>query len=380
MWIVGAGFSRSLGGPLMFDLLSLAARQQILAAYPEHIDREEADLIFWLFHCGAGFPEGPIDSELPIRGERRWQDAEQFLEILDNAQTDPAKEAVVQDVFAAIKNGVTASPDVRNRHAGVFDRSTLPAMGELAAMAKRMVAASCCTFLQGVDRNNASSKERWQPYLQWLRRLGSNDSILTFNYDRVVELLKPEVGNVIRGAHVCKPDARDDDDEARAANRPLLYKLHGSVDWSYDGNQVRCRSEWKPTMLNSDYDLAIATPGDSKMQMAGEVFKKLWSRAAQRLHEADEVFLIGFRFPQSDAFPRNRLLAPLRDNDKQSLNVHVVLGPDQNADLHRVLALLSWTVGARSTFDEPSALYQRKLIAHRMWAEDFLTVWAASQS
>lgn len=370
----------------MFDLLSLAARQRILAAYPEHIAKEDADLIFWLFHCGAGFPEGPIDSELPIRGERRWQDAEQFLEILDNAQTDPAKESVVQDVFAAIKNGATAaSPNVRKRYAGAFDRSTPPTMGELTAMAKRMVAASCCTFLQGIDSKNARSKERWQPYLQWLRRLGSNDSILTFNYDRVIELLEPIVGNTPRKVHVCEAqdtlDARDDEDEAHAANLPLLYKLHGSVDWSDEAGKVRCGSDWTPTMLKSDRNLAIATPGDSKMKMAGGVFKKLWSRAAQVLRAADEVFIIGFRFPQSDAFPRDRLLAPLRKNNNQSLSVHVVLGPEQNADLRRVLALLSWTVGARSTFDDRSEESdRRKLIAHSMWAEDFLSVWAASQS
>lgn len=361
---------------------SLAARQQILAAYSKYIDRKEADLIFWLFHCGAGFPEGPIDSELPIRGERRWQDAEQFLEILDNAQVDKAKESVVQDVFAAIKNGATAaSPHVRNKYTGVFDRSTLPTMDQLTVMAKRMVAASCCTFLQGVDRDNARSKERWQPYLQWLRCLGSNDSILTFNYDRVIELLKPEVGNELRGVHVCGiQDARDREEQARAAGLPFLYKLHGSVDWSYDGDQVRYPSDWTPAMLKSDCNLAISTPGDSKMQMAGGAFKRLWDRAAYALREADEVFIIGFRFPQSDAFPRDKLLASLRENKKYSLNVHVVLGPDQNADLRRVLALLSWTVSARPTFDEQSALDWRKLIAHSLWAEDFLTVWAASPS
>src|SRR5690349_15185217 len=97
VWILGAGFSRALGGPLMNDLLSVAAWRQVLALYQTQIGREDADLVFWLFHYGWRFQEGSPDPDISGAGERRWQDAEQFLETLDRASAgnDPYAVAAV---------------------------------------------------------------------------------------------------------------------------------------------------------------------------------------------------------------------------------------------------------------------------------------------
>ena len=389
VWVLGAGFSRSLRGPLMSDLLSLATRWQIRATYAKHISLEETDLVFWLFQFGMGFPDGPLDPDYSPRGERRWQDAEQFLEILDNARFDPAGAELVRAVFMALKSSVPLQSIemMRSRYPLVFDKD-LPALNELAAMVRRTIAASCCTFLEGVTCDSARKKERWRPYQQWLGSLRQHDSILTFNYDRVVELLSPTVrygaaGSSHWGVHVLglqnTVQERDRKDMAKAKLLPTLYKLHGSVNWRIVSGQVD-PADWAPTLLERGTDLAIATPGDSKMQMAIGVFGKLWEEAAQVLREADDVFVIGFRFPPSDAFPRDRLLTPLSENKRESLNVHVILGPDQNADLRRVLALLHMTVLQKPQFDEIDNLNARALITHSMWAEDFLSAWARQEA
>jgi len=375
----------------MPDLLSLAARREILDAYADHISRDETDLIFWLFQFGVGFPDGPLDQDhSPPRGERRWQDAEQFLETLDNARSDSARAASVRLVHTALKNSVPMQSIVpmRSKYPLAF-AAALPAADALAAMARRTVAASCCTFLEGVTRESARNKERWLPYLQWLGSLREHDSILTFNYDRVVELLSPTVrfgaaGSSRWGVHVrgVKDTLRERDlvDKSRAQTIPTLYKLHGSVNWKIASGEIDPPAEWTPTLLERDAELAIATPGDSKMQMAGEIFRNLWDESARALREADDVFIIGFRFPPSDAFPRDRLLTALSENKRDSLNVHVILGPDQNADLRRVLALLHMTVLEKPQFDELDNYESRALISHSMWAEDFLGAWARREA
>jgi hypothetical protein len=71
VWILGAGFSRSLGGPLMGDLLSLGALRDITALYGEHLNAQHAELVFYLFHCGAGFPDGPLTNDALFEFERR---------------------------------------------------------------------------------------------------------------------------------------------------------------------------------------------------------------------------------------------------------------------------------------------------------------------
>jgi len=370
----------------MGDLLSLEARRRLLTAYSHHIQVEEVDLIFWLFHYGAGFPDGPLDRELEAKGHVRWRDAEEFLEVLDNARSDQNKKSIINDVFVQLRLATPQSTHpVRKRFQHVFELPKLPEPADLAKLARRMIAASCSSFLEGIDETAARAKERWLPYQQWLGLLREGDSILTFNYDRVVELLEPSVGPRQSAhsrwgveVHGVIPDP-DRLDEARLAKLPVLYKLHGSVNWNVENGKVR-ELKWEPSNLDASINLAIATPGDSKMDMAGGMFGQLWKQAETALFKAEEVYLIGFRFPASDAFPRDRLLAALRRNDRPELNVHVVLGPDQTPDLRRVLALLRWTVDVAPEFDQMASQHHRRLIAHSMWAEDFLSVWARNEA
>src|SRR5689334_21785333 len=78
-WVLGAGFSRALGGPSLLQLLSSASRARLAARYsscqpaPEH-------------------PSAYLDSMLNAvgweriePGKRAWPDAEAFLEVLDLA-------------------------------------------------------------------------------------------------------------------------------------------------------------------------------------------------------------------------------------------------------------------------------------------------------
>jgi hypothetical protein len=366
----------------MDDLLSLEARRRILAAYRDHISAEDVNLIFWLFHCGCGFPEGFLGTQCIVPGGRRWRDAEHFLEILDGARHDRASLSVVVEVFDRLKYHTNGQlrPDE------AFRRDPMPTEYVLAPMARRVAAASCCTFLEGVDGPSARRKERWLPYQAWLRRLAQYDTILTFNYDLVVEMLQPAMGEPmaigvlthgvrVRGPDHDAPNARDQQE------RPWLYKLHGSVNWKRDENGDQLLSEgWTPAMLGSGYDLAIATPGDSKIEMSGGVFGRLWNEAAEALVAADDVFIIGFRFPPSDALPREKLLRALQQNQKKSLNVHVVLGPELNAERRRAIALLEWTLGLSAKVGGRGNTRARELSSPDMWAEDFLSVWSQREA
>ena len=379
VWLLGAGFSRSLGGPLMNDLLSIPAWRQVLALYSDQIEKKDADLVFWLYHYGSGFPEGTLDPEMSGRGERRWRDAEQFLEFLDRACSgDQVAAGAVKESYEGLSKRISGPPQVKETLSpGAFARKDMPGFDELSKMTKRMVAASCCGFLDGVTPENArEDKERWIPYKSWLACLNADDSILTFNYDLVVEMLQPQVGNGIKAVHIA---SGDDDSIARAMRLPLLYKLHGSVNWNIQHGRIirpgRNDSPWTPGMLLSAFDIAIATPGDSKMKMAGGLFGNLWDRAAGSLCEADEVYIIGFRFPPSDAYPRSHLLNALKANKKKHLRVHVILGPDRSSDQGRVLALLQWTLGVPAVFDPVTYTAGRGLYAHSQYAEDFLEVW-----
>ena len=215
-----------------------------------------------------------------------------------------------------------------------------------------------------------------------MARLGGDDSIFTFNCDTAVELLHLRVGNMSKAASIAgvsgTADDRDREDQARAAGLPSLYKLHGSVNWSYNPEGIQM-PQWSPEMLNGSVDLAIVTPGESKIEMAGGLFRLLWDKAFRKLEEADQIYILGFRFPQSDAFPRDRLLAAVRGNRNPHLQVHVVLGPSDSPDKKRVMTLLEWTCNLNAGVNLRGGISGRCLVNHTLWAEDYLTVWAGAR-
>lgn len=388
VWIVGAGFSRSLGAPLLNDLLSPAARLAIMARFSDLLPEAESDPVFWLYHYGTDFAEGTLEPIGLKRGVRRWRDAEQFLETLDEACDKPRVADELSTLWSRFREkcGINSLP------------ARLPDLPALRKNAKRVVAASCAGFLEDFSKESVRDRERWQPYLNWLARLRENDTIISFNYDRVIELLAPIVPGKDRlthtwGVRVAGMEGTLTEtelaDEARMAGLPTLLKLHGSVDWTVaEGNATR--RDWNRELLAASNEPAIATPGPLKMTMAEGFFKRLWRLARDRLAEADTVYILGFRFPESDAHPRERLLSALHGNKNHDLEVHVVLGPDVHGrDSRRVLDLLDWTVAparmvlesnARLTFRneewDAETENRRAVVAQAMYVEDFFTVWS----
>jgi hypothetical protein len=172
VWILGAGFSRSLGGPMLLDLLAPPTSNAVFALYGKTVATEEANRIRETY-----LDRGPAASP----GMRFWSDPEAFLDELDAAAYRP--------------NGPAS-----RRLGGAFGYSDPGDFKEFCVQmrdeARRLVAAACCAFLKDAD----TTEERWQPYLSWAKALKPSDSVLTFNYDRVLEHLgepaQPPMGPV----------------------------------------------------------------------------------------------------------------------------------------------------------------------------------------
>src|SRR5262249_53884746 len=94
VWILGAGFSKPVGGPLLGNLLSPEAERLIELAYPPKLWPElfgdhakTARHLYWY-----GFRPSEGKEELRDRwpyacSENLWLDAEQYLDYLDTAAT-----------------------------------------------------------------------------------------------------------------------------------------------------------------------------------------------------------------------------------------------------------------------------------------------------
>lgn len=385
VWILGAGFSRSLGAPLLPGLLTRASAHRILHVYKDAF-RTDAALclgVSLLYEAGAA----NLRHSKPV--ESQWEDAEDFLERLALAREGGPEETSLL-AFAKrtlVFETARGREDDRENEAMNALNNTVHADGAFAklhACAMRMLAAECCCFLEGLvpDRGGHIDRERWDPYVRWASALRGNDCVLTFNYDRVPDLL----ARYSKHIQVALPSSRVPSERLEIGEGvcPVL-KLHGSVDWIWKPESQRVEQA-DPTAALRLPPIAqvLATPGPTKKGMVfggqepkGGVLRQLWDEASRRIADADALVFLGYRMPATDSFSRRWLLDALRANRSaaavdprrrnlngvQDLMVHTVLGDDTNhPHSRRLKGLLERHARSIRIVEEP------------MFAEDFLAV------
>ncbi len=239
--------------------------------------------------------------------------------------------------------------------------------------ARRLVAAECCAFLKGAD----PSTEKWAPFKRWLTSLGEHDSIVTFNYDTVIETLA-RATNFERLATVIPGQGFAD------APKVNFLKLHGSVNWQFDGTRFRVHEDDEFALDCPDEQMVIASPGPSKLAVATRL-GELWTIAETVLRNATAVVFVGYRFPPSDASSRRRLFMALVQNEQPYLALHTVLGPDKSdpatTRIRSLLLHAARQAGREEATRREGTDYQQSpprhytLDVHPLWGEDFMDVF-----
>jgi hypothetical protein len=243
VWILGAGFSVPLGGPLFKDLISW----QTLDAYVGLTDQlggadcmDWGDAVVFIYRAGLA----------PHR--QWWRDAEQFLDVLDVLRRpDPGTLAFrIQNEMSKIADE-GKFPDHGQEYAVKIDvRSILTNLDfkRLRLEAIRFVAGACSHFLIAADATKDSkleyvrTSEVWEPYIRWSGMLQRGDTVITFNYDRVLRVLElaskfPDLVNPLKFFLPLKHDAKFPEDGRWVTQCPL----HGHLYWELgpDGDVIQ---------------------------------------------------------------------------------------------------------------------------------------------
>jgi hypothetical protein len=384
VWILGAGFSKALGGPLLKELFTpksagdLRVQFELKDRFPKLFDGP-AKCVRWLY--GHGTDVEPL-----------WSNPEEFVDYLDTASVSRSTEG--------------PHPQF-DRLVDVLLRSNLPRpgatppdeiatyIGNLSTAARRLIAAECSAFLEGVDVR----QERWRPFRRWALSLTPEDTIVSFNYDLVLEKLgrwrTERAPGVVSPIHVVHPCHNLDPKQFEGATR--ILKLHGSVDWKKTKKSVQLaggetitrvtvtvgKDEWH-ALDCADEELAIATPGPSK-ELESLEFESIWGLAMVAIRAADVVALLGYSFPATDAFAKTVLLDAIGGNKAvlgeaphgapiYTLSAHAVLGPIGDAS-NRVEALLNFVGNRRTEERHPGIVGWFQARQHPLLAQDFLTVF-----
>ncbi len=369
VWLLGSGFSKPLGGPLLRDLFRQQDEEDILPYFPDQDYPDLARALPWVQKC---FHLGKHQGNDGAKG--LWADAEEFLAYVDHAFSSssptPARKVLGTLIDKAGREFDPSKwfPKDPSRH---FQHSNFNSRmpGSFDREVKRALAAECHRFL--MHNGDESKSERWLPYRKWLASLRPDlDTVITFNYDLVMEAAASaiELPNRLR---IVTPHDQD-----FPPGKVTVLKLHGSVDWRKSGGQV----EVEDVLKSKDVDIAIAAPGGSKEELAGGDFKPLWERAEKALTEADRLIIVGYSFPASDPAAQYRLLNAFSAGNTlpQGRSVHIVLGPDApSTTTRRMLSLVRSTAPANrlvfiGEWMVSTGGVQLYIVEHPLGAQDFI--------
>lgn len=347
VYILGAGFSFPLGGPLMGQLLTHSTYDRMIQRFPT-VKRDEFEklaLDLYRGHIGV-----------------HWSDPEEFLERLERAIADGKNSTLGGFIYEYVRShavgainaarNICVSESVGTEFADARFASALPrhlrkhvvsnglpiapidsihkvALGrcgsslvdlasDLLAGAKRLLAADCSLFFEMTH----VAEDKWTPYRNWLMELGTDTTIITFNYDMVLESIAEHLKMERIRARL--PHEGDCDKQVD------VLKLHGSLNWSYQNGIVGASNDRIPVALNGGgLQPVMGTPGPEKLKLTTNALAPLWTAAMRRISSANRVVFLGYRLPSTDAYSRRAFRDAFQSADSRIERVQIVLGPPE---------------------------------------------------
>lgn len=333
------------------ELLSEKSQAESASNLGDHPERNRPYNVFRKHFRGDSSNQGARNGA-PVY----WEHAEDFLDFVDTATR--GNEARRGILYKALDDKPIGN---------LYDRCV------------HAVAAECeITSLIDVSKPEVTP-EIWQPYVKWAQRVRASDSVITFNYDTVLEKLgeAPSTGALGKETVFGVQGSMD-----AAEGIALIYKMHGSIDWVRTGENEGPILRLDPvSIIGGSKPPLMATPGPTKRLHCADAFQHIWTKALDALKRAEVVVFVGYRFPPSDAESRGKLLAALRDNvSGKGVRVHTVLGPNTGeGDTIRLRELLRSSLSEKLVEQTDTREVPKnghfQVIVHPLYAEDFFTVF-----
>ena len=161
--------------------------------------------------------------------------------------------------------------------------------------------------------------QEWLPSLieYWSRPCTgvSKVTVITLNYDTLVERAAKAKGIALE--QIYPPGLSDMETQNEALSyhdsdrRFTLYKLHGSVNWSFAGGSASKAQVYysdvppwdekgSPQLVHPIHPVIIPPVFNKERHLGNPTVKEIWRAASNALWEATRVFVIGYSLPISD--------------------------------------------------------------------------------
>jgi len=338
VYILGAGFSRGAGLPLITDFLvrmrdsyewlvwhgrqrEAEAVENVLkfrleaasAAYWVNLDLENIEELFSL----ASATKGEMDHHIRIAIAATIDFARQSKTHSRRPLIFQGKSALFGQAGASIQNVKTLPPWVQ----------FTPDVGGVTIHPYTYYVAR----LLGMLRNG--------------RPKGEN-TFITFNYDTVLEDALKELGLCVTHGFASESTAGTSSEPSQARAKEIqVLKLHGSVTWARAPRRGTPRT---PLVIHETYEELLAKGDEPALvpptwkKVFGGHLEPVWEAAIERLSMATRIVIIGFSIPPTDMHFKYLMAAGLQKN--LSLRQILFVNPTSQAELEpRVRNLLRET-------------------------------------
>lgn len=238
----------------------------------------------------------------------------------------------MEDVFTFLEHSLAMLETVRNDRA--FEQKKIRKKKEdfLAGLAAVMEEAFC-------DKSTPTKMLECNHHKGLVEKLNGTDSIISFNYDCLIDLTLREFGDGKWNAQygyglpntgeweLIGADRWNPKKEAGKKNETIkLYKLHGSLNWYTEGKTTTLKQ--RPyTKQRGNLQFNIIPPEWNK-NINETVYRKLWREASIEIYRNKEFLIVGYSFPETDLHTAALFRVSLKKGNVGKL---IIINPNREA-------------------------------------------------
>ena len=280
-----------------------------------------------VFFIGAGFSKA-IDDNYPLMRELT-ENIEQEIANTKSSLTEHYRE-----IAGAIKGDIESLLTYLSTDFPWKTDTTKYANRSLYSAILSIISRHFQSLAQK-GRNLQITNKIWKNFAEFIRENASDCNFITLNYDILLEEVissaypylshRSEIfGNLYQYPmeNICSRNGHVLVDGSFEEPLPALLKLHGSANWFWagitpsDAIYYRTWDNYEKNNIDMGLKPYIIPPVMDKNAFYNHIaIHALWQQAEKVLKEADEIYIIGFSFPQTDLSVKYLFQSALRHSN-----------------------------------------------------------------
>jgi hypothetical protein len=304
VYILGAGFSKDSGMPLMHEFLNRMRDARDGIGSERQDERRAIERVFAFRHDAAG------------AACRTCLDVENIEELFSLAAASQGQPEIAESITRAI----AATLDFcRREERGAEYWMQIDVAEDDGPTNAKFPVPRAWPELERAPRGKSCHRPVAEIFAGIISgkfvetNPAQRNTVITFNYDLVLEEALRVIEAPFNYGGTLELDPNDSAYSTDAAATSIL-KVHGSINWTRgSGGDNRARARPSYESVWRDQAVPILTPPTWRKEFS-DVFARVWDAAVSSMRTATNIIVVGFSMPPTDTHFKYLLAAGLQNN------------------------------------------------------------------